>query len=168
MGGEPEAAPEVSGERLRAVMGFFATGVTVLTTGGAEPQAMTANSFTSISLNPALVMFAITRSGGHFRNAVVQSGVWAVSILAADQQGIGRHFADPRRDRLRQFDRVPHRIGAQTGAPVVEDGLGWLECRTEQVIEAGDHSIILGAVLDLGFDPHPDKRPLLYYRGAFA
>lgn len=151
---------------LRRAMANFATGVTIITcTHDGVHYAMTCNSFTSISLDPPLVMVSASQKG-RFHEHFLAVDTWAVSVLATGQGAIARHFANSARDRRRQFETVPHRISESTGAPVIEGSLAVLECRTVQVVPAGDHSIVLGAVL--GAELHEDTaRPLTYFRGGF-
>lgn len=153
---------------LRAAMANFATGVTVVTCRvGDTVAAMTANSFTSISLDPPLVMISISRHG-RFIEALSGADTWAVSLLAQGQGRLARHFADPHRDRARQFDDIPHEVSAHTGSPLLGGALAWLECRTDQVIEAGDHRLFLGAVVAARYADAAGVRPLTYFRGAFS
>lgn len=153
-------------EHLRRGMATFATGVTVITAhAGGIQHAMTANSFTSLSLDPPLVMVSVA-TGGRFHQPVLDAGAWAVSVLGADQQQLARHFADGDRDRLHQFAGVPHEISAITGSPLLTGSLAWFECVTERVIEAGDHSLLIGGVRNCWVTERPG-RPLTYYRGAF-
>lgn len=147
-------------------MATFATGVSVVTTRAGERQhAMTANSFTSLSLDPPLVMISVAR-GGRFHQPVLDAGTWAVSVLGADQADLARHFSDGHRDRERQFDGVAHQISAVTGSPLLTGALAWFECVTEQVVIAGDHSVLIGAVRGHRVSGTP-ARPLTYFRGEF-
>ena len=151
----------------RRVVGRFATGVTVVTTvlPDGEQHALTANSFTSVSLDPVLVLFC-TEKVARFHAAVLETGIWAVSVLAASHERHSRHFAVRGRPVDDQFADVPHVPGPITGAPVLEGSIAALECRTVSVTDAGDHSVIIGEVL--GFDqPDPDGEPLLYYQGRY-
>jgi flavin reductase (DIM6/NTAB) family NADH-FMN oxidoreductase RutF len=132
---------------LREVMGQFATGVTVLTTGGERAHGMTANSFTSVSLDPPMVLCCVSLAA-RMHQAVVASGSFGVSILSADQRPVARHFADWRRPRgLAQFDAVDWFAGPSTGVPLLSGALAWLECSVAEVYPGGDHAIFLGEVL---------------------
>ncbi|GAB3698760.1 flavin reductase family protein [Mariniluteicoccus flavus] len=155
-------------EDLRAAMANFATGVTVVTCRvGDELFAMTANSFTSISLDPPLVMVSISQRG-RFLESIRAAGTWAVSLLAAGQAPVARHFADSRRDRHTQFDGVRVEMSAHTGSPLLHGALAWLECRTERTITAGDHELFLGAVIASRHSDAAAAEPLTYFRGRFA
>lgn len=166
----PDAREDLvgAGRELRAAMANFATGVTVITCRvGEELYAMTANSFTSISLAPPLVMVSISRAG-RFLPVLHEAGAWAVSLLAADQGPLARHFADPRRDRTTQFDGLDHEVSPHTGSPLLGGALAWLECRTDRTVVAGDHELFLGAVLAARHTDAAGVEPLTYFRGRFA
>jgi flavin reductase (DIM6/NTAB) family NADH-FMN oxidoreductase RutF len=162
----PAARPTGSSGELRSVLGRFATGVTVLTAGRHEPRAMTANSFTSVSLAPPLVLVCVARSAA-VHAAVLAEGSFAVSVLAAGQQHLARRFADPGRPRgPREFDGVDTFRGPHTDVPLLAGALAWIECALTAVHDGGDHSILLGSVL--GSAPGNPAEPLLYFRGGFA
>lgn len=150
----------------RRVVGRFATGVTVVTTLlDGEQHAMTCNSFTSVSLEPVLVLFCAEKVA-RFHDAVLASGSWAVSVLAQGQEGVSRHFAARGRSLSDQFDRSPHAVGPVTGAAVLDGAIAALECRTVSITDAGDHTVVIGEVLGLGV-PDPAGAPLLYYEGRY-
>jgi flavin reductase (DIM6/NTAB) family NADH-FMN oxidoreductase RutF len=148
-------------EEFRRVLGHFAAGVTVITTVGddGKPYGLTATAFTSVSLDPPLVLVCVDKraeSHAHFHT----SRVFTVNFLAADQQELSRRFAVSGGDK---FSGVQVRQGA-TGAPVLADVLGHLECRTTDICEGGDHTIFIGQVE--AADAR-DGEPLLYFRGAY-
>ncbi|MFJ3338662.1 flavin reductase family protein [Streptomyces sp. NPDC086766] len=150
---------------LRGVLGSFATGITVLTAGRELPRGMTANSFTSVSLDPPLVLVCVLRTAA-LHDVVLEEKAFAVSVLSAEQEPIARRFADRGRPRgAREFEAVDTRPGRRTGAPILSGALAWLECGLEAVYDGGDHSILLGAVLDADRGPGADS--LLFYRGGF-
>lgn len=151
----------------RRVVGRFATGVTVITSvlASGEKHAMTCNSFTSVSLDPVLVLFCADKTA-RFHDVVLQTGVWAVSVLARTHQQASRTFAVRGRDLDTQFDDVDHVPGAVTGAPVLLGALASLECRTVSTTDAGDHTVVLGEVLALD-EPDPHADPLLYFGGRY-
>jgi len=148
-------------QEFRRVLGHFAAGVTIITTVGddGKPYGLTATAFTSVSLEPPLVLVCVDKrseSHPHFH----ASGVFAVNFLAVDHEHLSRRFAVSGGEK---FDDVAIRYGT-TGAPVLVDALGHLECRTVEVIEGGDHTIFLGQV------EAADARegsPLVYFRGAY-
>lgn len=162
-GGEPEPAPPAAD--LRKIFGRFATGITVVTAGPQEPRGMTANSFTSVSLDPPLVLVCVLREAA-MHEEILTSQAFAVSVLAAHQESVARHFADRSRPRgSEEFALVDSMPGACTGAPLVAGALAWLECKLSAVYDGGDHSIFLGEVLDFGHGAQDDA--LLFYSGGF-
>ncbi len=151
--------------QLRGVLGRFATGVTVVTAGRTEPRGMTANSFTSVSLTPPLVLVCVVRTAA-IHESIVAERAFAVSVLSADQEPLARKFADRSRPRgAREFEAVDSFPGRHTGAPVLSGALAWLECEVAAVYDGGDHSIFLGSVLGLGRTAEEDA--LLYFGGGF-
>lgn len=151
--------------QLRTAFAAFATGVTVVTVGGEVPHGMTANSFTSVSLNPPLVLVCVDRQA-RMHQAVMRAGGFAVCVLAARQEGVARHFASGDRPRgLQQFASVDWSPGSETGAPLIEDALAWFECARWGSYDGGDHSIIVGRVLSAG--RHDHGPPLVFFDRAF-
>ena len=157
----------VDADTYRRVAGRFATGVSIVTTrvDGVD-HAMTVNAFTSVSLDPIRVLFCAEKVA-RFHEAVVRSGLWAVSVLSRDDREASGWFATRGRPLLGQVDRWPHLTGPCTGAPVFASAIAAMECRTSSIHDGGDHSIVLGDVLDVS-TPHPDGEPLLYYEGRYA
>jgi flavin reductase (DIM6/NTAB) family NADH-FMN oxidoreductase RutF len=149
-------------ERFRDVMSRFATGVTVVSCHAQGlDHAMTANSFTSVSLDPALVLVCVERDS-RFHDALLEAGSWSVSVLAATQRGRARWFATRGRPLVGQFDSTPTSRSALTGALVLDGALASLDCRTWSTHSAGDHDIVVGEVLDLA-DRGTASAPLLYF-----
>lgn len=152
--------------QLRKVLGQFATGITVITTvHEGAPQGMTVNSFTSVSLDPPLILFCADKRA-RTGVAVGASGTFAVNVLREDQRGLSDLFAGRGTDEERQAELVA--IGAPapaTGSPLLPDALAWLDCRVTQAIDAGDHVVYLGEVLDASAGE--GGAPLLYYRGTY-
>lgn len=158
-------APALVAGELREVMRRFATGVTVITTGGRAAHGMTANSFTSVSLDPPLVSCCVRRDA-HMHEAIAAAGGFAVSILSAGQEQLARYFADRGRPRgAAQFDRVAWSAGHQTGAPLLTGAAAWLECTLAVSHAGGDHTIFLGEVLAASWAGEPDA--LLFHAGRF-
>jgi flavin reductase (DIM6/NTAB) family NADH-FMN oxidoreductase RutF len=152
-------------EDLRAICGRFATGITVVTAGQDVPRGMTANSFTSVSLDPPLVLVCVLRTAV-MHEAILGCESFAVSVLSAHQEKAARYFADRSRPRGDQeFAVVDSTPGPCTGAPILSGALAWLECRLAAVYDGGDHSIFLAEVLDLGRGVSDDA--LLFYGGGF-
>jgi flavin reductase (DIM6/NTAB) family NADH-FMN oxidoreductase RutF len=151
---------------LRTVLGMFATGVTVVTTGGELPHGMTANAFTSVSLDPALVLVCVRRSAV-MHQALQEEGTFVVSILSGDQEATAHYFARSSRPRdEREFVDVAHLRGPLTGAPILTGCLAWLECKVTTVYDGGDHDIFIGSVLGIGH--RPDCDALVFHGGRFS
>lgn len=151
----------------RRVVGRFATGVTVVTTvlPDGERHALTCNSFTSVSLDPVLVLFCAEKVA-RFHDAVLEAGAWAVSVLSTSHVAASRHFAARGRDLSTQFEGVPAVTGPLTGAPLLAGVLAALECRTVSTTDAGDHTVVIGEVLAASL-PESEADPLLYYEGSY-
>jgi flavin reductase (DIM6/NTAB) family NADH-FMN oxidoreductase RutF len=152
MSGQPRPRPSAEAvldqKALRSVLGAFATGVTVLTAGDRYPHGMTANSFTSVSLYPPLVLVCV-RKDAIMHDAILGHGAFAVSVLSSAQEPAARYFADRNRPRgFGEFDPIDHAPGPHTGAPLLSGALAWVECALSAVYEGGDHSIFLGSVLE--------------------
>jgi flavin reductase len=151
--------------QLRWAFGAFATGVTVVTVAGPEPHGMTANSFTSVSLDPPLVLVCVDRQAV-MHERLQNTGTFAVSILSCAQEHVARHFADRLRPAgLAQFDTVGWRAGPATGAPLIDGALAHLECRLWGTYDGGDHTIFTGELVDL--HRHGDEDPVLFLQGRF-
>jgi flavin reductase (DIM6/NTAB) family NADH-FMN oxidoreductase RutF len=152
-------------KEFRSTVGAFATGVTVITTKGEEhAYGMTANAFSSLSLDPPLVLVCVI-SGSEGSDHIAANECFAVNILAASQEPLSRYFAS--RDRPRggdAFSEVPHRVSA-TGSPILEGAIGYLDCRLHASHDAGDHLIFIGEVLEIGHDP--EGQPLLFHGGKY-
>ena len=145
----------------RRIMGCFATGVTLITTGDGESVCgMTANAFLSLSLDPPLVLVAVGRRN-QTREWLLEHKRFAVNVLAADQEALARRFAKP---GPKDFSDLAMRVVA-TGAPVIGEALAFVDCRVVEILPAGDHDIFIGEVL-AGDSREGD--PLLFYRGSYA
>lgn len=158
-GTEPAAGIDVL--ELRKVLGAFVTGVTVITTVDADGLwwGLTANSFTSVSLNPPLVLWNQSKSAPSFP-VFRDARRFAVSILAEDQIDISRRFSSPSTDR---FAGVPVRIGLG-GVPLIEGCAAYLECTLEGGFPGGDHAVFLGRVERMEKRPRP---PLVFGHGRY-
>ncbi|MFB4312794.1 flavin reductase family protein [Actinomadura sp. 21ATH] len=164
----PDPGPD-AGALLRRVAGRFATGVTVVTTvvDGTD-HAMTVNAFTSVSLDPLLVLFCAEKSG-RFHDVVTDPGacgVWGVSVLAESMRDAADRFATRGRVLEGQLEGWDHHRGPATGVALFTGAVATLECRTYAVHEAGDHSIVVGEVVGLDV-PDPGGRPLVFYEGGY-
>lgn len=151
---------------FRGALSRFASGVTVVTTvlDGVD-HAMTASAFTSVSLDPPQVLVCSHRTS-RFHAAVLQSGVWAVSILSDGGRTASAWFAHRGRALAGQFDGVPHHRSS-LGLPLLDDSLAWLECRTIAAHDGADHTILIGEVTWAAVHEGDDD-PLLYYRAHYG
>lgn len=147
---------------LRDAFGCFMTGVTVVTTTGSagEPVGFTANSFSSVSLDPPLLLVSIGRSSRNFAHFINARG-FAVNVLAEGQKEVSSTFARPVEDR---FAAVTWQTGP-AGSPVIEGVSAWFDCALWQAVEAGDHVILIGEVKGFSASQEP---ALGYYRGAYV
>jgi 3-hydroxy-9,10-secoandrosta-1,3,5(10)-triene-9,17-dione monooxygenase reductase component len=157
-----EAVP-VDAKALRGVCGHFVTGVTVVTSGLAGTAAgATVNSFTSVSLEPPLVLFCL-HNQSRLRPVVENCGVYVVNFLAGRQKRLAWAFAE--RDTADLRDVAHHH--ASTGVPVLSEALAFLSCRLVDRFEGGDHAIFLGEVVELGL-PSRHAEPLIFFRGSLS
>jgi flavin reductase (DIM6/NTAB) family NADH-FMN oxidoreductase RutF len=150
---------------FRRATGQFSGGIVVVTTSAGH--AMTVSAFTSVSLEPPLVLFCAEKIA-RFHDAVLAAGSWAVSILAEDAEKTARWLATRDRPLDGQLDGVARHPGPVTGAPLLDGALATLECRTAAVYDGGDHSIIVGEVVAVtGTEEPPSRGPLMHYAGTY-
>ncbi|WP_322511365.1 flavin reductase family protein [Chloroflexus sp.] len=143
----------------RATMGLFATGVTVITASdGEQIRGMTANSLTSVSLDPLLLLVCVDRKA-RMAPVIAAATHFAVNILRVDQEAIARHFAGRPQPNL----EIP--LAELAGAPILSDSLATLVCTRDRILDGGDHLIVLGRVVALR--RAPEGEPLLYFAGAY-
>lgn len=154
-----------SAKEFRSTLGAFATGVTVITTRGeAHDFGMTATAFSSVSLDPPLVLVCVI-TGSTGADLIPRNGVFAANILSSSQEAISNYFASRDRPRGRDaFADIPHRE-VVTGAPVIDGAAAYLDCRLAETHESGDHLIFIGEVVALGVDP--EVEPLLFHGGRY-
>jgi len=156
------AAPSFDSAHFRTVLGHFCSGITIITAVDAgEPVGLTCQSFTSISLEPPLVAFAPSKTSTSWPR-VQRTGVFCVNVLSEQQEDLCRVFAIPGADKFRGVGWRP----AASGAPILEDSLAWIDCAVVAEHDAGDHSIVVGKVIDLA--AAPGGKPLLFYRGGYG
>jgi flavin reductase (DIM6/NTAB) family NADH-FMN oxidoreductase RutF len=147
---------------FRRALGAFVTGVTVVTTiqPDGSPRGFTANSFTSVSLDPPLILVCIAKTASSYA-VFSQTRHFAVSVLAEDQRAVSGVFASKAADK---FAQVAWQARA-TGAPLMEGAAASFDCTTHDVVDAGDHIILIGRVVDF---VHTSSSPLGYCRGAYV
>jgi flavin reductase (DIM6/NTAB) family NADH-FMN oxidoreductase RutF len=144
----------------RRALGAFPTGVTIVATYDADgaPWGLTANSFTSVSLQPPVISVCVAKSGRVFPT-LAQSDHFAVNILSADQKDLAMHFASDVENRFTDTEWT-----AGTATPLIPGASAQLECTVHSRVDADDHEILLGRVVNYTHVPIP---PLVYCRGAF-
>ena len=158
----PEFREGSDARTFRDALGCFATGVTIITAmdGEGQPIGLTANSFTSVSLDPPLLLVCVANNAGSA--AVLRDAQrFAVNVLQIGQQPTSNRFAGKGEDR---FANTPWEVG-EFGTPVLTGSLSSFECARDAVHDGGDHFILVGRVLKAMFEPRRD--PLLYFRGKY-
>ena len=147
---------------MREVLGHFASGVTVVTAlppGG--PIGFTCQSFSSLSLDPPLVVFAPGRASSTWPR-LREIGRFCINVLAQGQDEVSRAFARSGADKFAGVHWVP----SPHGSPVLDDVVAWIDGELWAEYDGGDHTLVVARVLDLGAEP--GRRPLLYHRGAYG
>jgi flavin reductase (DIM6/NTAB) family NADH-FMN oxidoreductase RutF len=145
---------------FRQVMGRFASGVTVVTTGAAGRLAgLTVSSFTSLSLRPTLILVCISPEASSHA-AIAEAGQFAVNILAEGQEYLSRRFAS---DESQKFTDGTYELSAR-GLPLLTGALAHIECTLQTMLPGGDHTIFVGEVVAARCG---EGRPLLYYRSGY-
>jgi flavin-dependent trigonelline monooxygenase, reductase component len=147
---------------LRQALGSYATGVTVVTTldSKGEPKGFTASSFTSVSLDPPLVLVCIGKGAACYP-AFTGTTQFGVNVLCQDQLHVSRRFASKSADKFADIAWV----SGTTGSPILPGSMAWLDCQLHDRLEAGDHLILIGRVLRFGHSP--ERQPLGYHRGSY-
>ena len=150
------------GRDLRRAFGNFATGVTVVTTLDAtgNPCGFTANSFTSVSIDPPLLLVSIAKTAFGCDVFTASRG-FAVNILAQDQRDLSNRFARAGADKF--ADQVWH--AGLSGSPIIDNVVAWFDCEHHEQVDAGDHIILIGRVLQYSYNTHT---PLGFCRGAYV
>ena len=145
-------------ERFKQALGNYPTGVTVVTAldENNKPMGLTVNSFASVSLDPLLILWSIDKRVSTY-DKFLKTDKFAVNILASDQNDLCTLFSSRVEDRFSQCKWEE----SELQLPVLEDTLAVLQCKTFKQVEAGDHMILIGEVLDI---QNSDKEPLLYHK----
>ena len=148
---------------FKQIMGNYPTVVTILTTTNEDgtPVGLTVNSFASVSLDPLMVLWSIDHKVSSLE-AFTKGGKFAVHVLAGEQQELCKTFASKVEDR---FADCKWEL-SENGLPIIDGAFGVFECKTFQTVEAGDHTILIGEVIDLQADT--TKEPMLYHRRCFG
>ena len=159
--------PDFDSKYFRTVCGEFATGVTVVTSGKAPAfHGMTANAFSSLSLDPPLILVCVDK-GTHMLQVLQETPTFTVNILAASQQDLSNYFAKSDRNYGEaEFSdmNVQYDLGA-TGAPRIQGAIGYMDCAVHDIAPGGDHDIYIGRVEACWCEPDAD--PLLFFGGGY-
>ena len=148
----------------RQVVGNFATGVAVVTSGSGEDcHGVTVNSFTSVSLDPTLLLVCLDRAS-RSRATIIDSGVFNINVLRADQEHVSRLFAAKERPATWYEDL--HCETGILGAPLIPGCLAYMECHLSESHEAGDHTILIAEVQHARVAG--EGEPLLFFRAKYA
>ena len=155
---------QIDSDQFRAVLGNYPTGVAVVTgmDKAGAPLGMVVGTFTSVSLNPPLVAFLPMKTSRTFNVLRDASERFCVNMLAADQEGICRTLAAPGE---RKFDSVKWRT-SPAGNPIIDGAVAWIDCEYANVVDGGDHFIVLGAVKNMGLER--DALPLLFFQRGYG
>ncbi|MGC1685732.1 MAG: flavin reductase family protein [Candidatus Acidiferrales bacterium] len=156
---------QVTTAEFRKALGHFATGVTVITVRREDEtvHGMTANSFTSVSLDPLEILVCVDRRALTYRY-IRERKNFAVNILSEDQAALARFFARPEQDPATAQSLGIEFQATERGTPVLPGSLVQLDCKLADAVEAGDHTIFIGEVVDMSAQ---DGRPLLFHHGQF-
>ena len=157
-----ESSEPFDPKAFRNALGTFPTGVTIVTTVGTDGAlvGLTCNSFSSVSLSPPLILWSLSLRSPNLSN-FLQAPHFAVNILAAEQAGIARRFAQ---SVANKFKGVPYHIGL-AGVPLIDDAAAQLECRNETRYYSGDHVIFIGHVLQYAWR---ECAPLVFCKGCYS
>jgi flavin reductase (DIM6/NTAB) family NADH-FMN oxidoreductase RutF len=159
----PDGPPRVVDPRvLRDVLGHFASGVTVVTAATADgPIGFTCQSFSSLSLDPPLVVFAPSRTSRTWPR-LREIGRFCINVLAEGQDDVSQNFARSAADKFAGVRWTP----SAQGSPVLDGVVAWIDGALTAEYDGGDHTLAVARVLDLGAEP--GRRPLLFHRGAYG
>lgn len=155
---------EVHPDDFRAALGSWAAGVTVVTTRHEDlVYGITVSSFSSLSLDPTLILVCLANSN-RLPQMIRESGKFAVSILAEGQEEVSNYFSVSGREPVPGFDELGT-IEWHTGSPIIDNALAHLDCELHQALDGGDHTIVIGRVV--GAASNPERKPLLYFRRGY-
>lgn len=155
-------AENIDQATFRTVLGHFPTGVVVVAAAGEDgPAGLAIGSFTSVSLDPPLVLFCPSKTSTSWPR-IEAAGAFCVNVLADDQEEVSRVFAGKAPDK---FAAIGWRPAPGTSSPIINGVLAWIDCRVERVDEGGDHWVVLGRVV--GLDVERESKPLVFFRGGY-
>jgi 3-hydroxy-9,10-secoandrosta-1,3,5(10)-triene-9,17-dione monooxygenase reductase component len=152
---------DIDPQRFRDVLGHLPTGVTIVTAHGkAGPVGMAANSVTSVSLQPPLILICPARTSTTWPS-IRDAGAFCVNVMAGHHEELTRHFAASEVDRFAGVETKDFDTG-----PALKDAVAWIECRIRDEHDAGDHTIVVADVLAVEADP--ESAPLVFFRGSYG
>jgi 3-hydroxy-9,10-secoandrosta-1,3,5(10)-triene-9,17-dione monooxygenase reductase component len=143
----------------RQVMGHFPTGVVVVASPG--PVGTAIGSFQSLSLEPPLVLFSITKTSSSWPK-IRDTGVFCVSVLAEDQEHVSRAFAQSGADKFAGLGYKP----MASGSPRIDDCVAWMDCDITNVVDGGDHDVVIGTIREMAIER--EVKPLIFFRGGYG
>jgi flavin reductase (DIM6/NTAB) family NADH-FMN oxidoreductase RutF len=154
---------DITQENFKKTLGQFVTGVSVITTldQDAQPVGITINSLTSLSLEPALILFCIKKES-HLIDIIKHHQAFALNILTLDQSDISNMFA---LNATNKWEKTPFSYH-ENGLPILDDTQATITCSVYQMLDGGDHMIIIGQVSDLAYNT--SKSPLVYFQGQYT
>jgi 3-hydroxy-9,10-secoandrosta-1,3,5(10)-triene-9,17-dione monooxygenase reductase component len=157
------AMVDIDPRRFRDVLGHLPTGVTVITShGGGGPVGMAANSVTSVSLDPPLVLFCPAKSSTTWP-ALRQTGAFCINVMAGHHEELTRQFAAKETDR---FAGVAYTV--RDAGPALSDAVAWVECRLRDEHDAGDHTIVVADVVAIEATQSGEIEPLVFFKGRYG
>jgi flavin reductase (DIM6/NTAB) family NADH-FMN oxidoreductase RutF len=160
-----ESRVAITDANLRKMRSLFASGVTAVTTAlDGRLRGVTVSAFTSVSLDPPLVLIALANETT-LRDMLAESSIFAVNLLSDDQEFLSERFAARAPIVNEKFEGVPYSV-AVTGAPILEQSLAWYDCRVEATHPGGDHTLFVGRVVALGFSE--SRAPLIYFANRYV
>lgn len=155
----------VSPEDFKGALGSWASGVTVVTTKhGHLVYGITVSSFSSLSMEPRLILVSLADSN-HLPHLIRKTGHFGVSILASGQENVSAYFSKSGRDPVSDFDGGFGTYIHETGSPLIEGALAQIDCELDQALPGGDHTIAIGRVVGATFNPN--LLPLMYFRRGY-
>jgi len=160
----PGSSTAISDVAMRKMRSLFASGVTVVTTALENRlHGVTISAFTSVSLDPPLVLIVLANETAT-RDMIVESSIFAVNVLSDEQEFLSERFAARAPIVNEMFDGVSFHAGV-TGAPILEKSLAWYDCRVEATHEGGDHTIFIGRAEAVGIEQ--SRQPLIYFANRY-
>lgn len=154
---------DIDPRHFRDVLGHLATGVTVITSHGANgPVGMAANSVTSLSLEPPLVLFCPAKSSSTWPK-LREVGAFCINVMAGHHEELTRQFAAKEADRFSGVDFTARETG-----PALSDAVAWVECRLRDEHDAGDHTIVVADVVAIEAADGAEVEPLVFFKGKYG